>query len=110
MWQAGDSILITSSNQADSHAETARITAVAVQPSNTSTISLQQPLRHSHQGSLLSHAGHTLDMRARAAVLSRNIVISGEDGGSPPYVATAGSTQTAAVAMSGVQMHGQVRP
>ena len=109
LWQAGATLLITSSDHSYSHAETATITAVTANSNASSTVSLGQPLNHSHDGCLRSYAGQTLDMRARMALLSRSIVLTSEDGGAPPYVATAGSPQAAGVTMSGVQMHGQVR-
>ena len=110
LWQAGAAILLTSSDHSYSHAEMATITAVTAHSNATSTVSLGRPLNHSHDGSLRSHAGQALDMRARVALLSRSIVVTSKDAGAPPYVATAGSTQAAEVAMSGVQVQGQVHP
>ena len=107
--QEGDAVLITSSDYEYSHADRASIAAVRSHADASSTITLEQPLQHSHLGSLKTYAGQAVDLRARVALLSRSLVISGTAGGPAPYVVTAGRTAAASVALSHVEIRGQVR-
>lgn len=73
-WHAGDRIVIASSDYWRSHDDEATITSVA-----GSTLHLDKPLTYRHWGELQTYAGRTVDERAEVGLLTRNIVVRGDD-------------------------------
>ena len=73
-WRAGDRVVIASTSYEPNEAEVALVTAVS-----GSMVSLSQPLHFTHWGVTQSIAGTTLDERAEVGLLSRNIVVRGDE-------------------------------
>ena len=73
-WQVGDQIVIAPSGFDYQEAEDAVITALE---GNTAT--LDRPLRYVHFGELLEYADMDFDMRAEVGLLTRNIVLRGDE-------------------------------
>jgi len=73
-WQPGDNIVISSTSQNMSQTERVTILFVA-----GNVINITTPLQFTHNGELVFVNGTVIDMRARVSVLSRNIVIRGDD-------------------------------
>jgi hypothetical protein len=71
-WKVGDSIAIATTDSDPLGTEKRTITAV-----NGNTVSFTQPLVRGHWGGAPEiYSGHTLDMRAEVANLTRNIVVT----------------------------------
>jgi hypothetical protein len=73
-WRVGDHLVIASTDLEPRQAEEVFITAV-----QGSTITVSPALRNTHFGVTQTFAGRTLDERAEVGLLSRNIVIRGDD-------------------------------
>jgi plastocyanin len=73
-WRAGESIVIASSSMNPNEAEVRTIAAV-----NGATLTLDKPLDFAHYGALQTFGGKLLDERAEVGLLSRNIVIQGDE-------------------------------
>ncbi len=73
-WRPGDRIVITSTDFDYEQAEERTVVAV-----EGTTLTLDTPLEVEHWGELQSYAGQTIDERAEVGLLSRNIVIRGDD-------------------------------
>lgn len=73
-WRAGDRIVVASTDYDPLQAEERTITAVSA-----NTVTLDEPLDYTHWGSLQTVAGGTINERAEVALLSRNVVIAGEE-------------------------------
>jgi hypothetical protein len=73
-WRAGDRVVVASTSFEPSEAEVALISAVS-----GPTITLAEPLRFTHWGTVQTIAGAVLDERAEVGLLSRNIVVRGDD-------------------------------
>jgi hypothetical protein len=62
----------------------ATLTAVTNNPDGTATLALDTPLAFTHLGEVVTvpgdDRGHVLDMRAEVAVLSRSVVLQGDEG------------------------------
>ena len=78
-WRAGEKIVIASSSFNPEEAETANIKSVS---SDGKTLTLETGLKYAHYGVLQTFEGKTLDERAEVGLLSRNIVIQGDDASS----------------------------
>jgi hypothetical protein len=73
-WRAGDRIVVASTDFDPHQAEERTIKGVS-----GDTVTLDRPLEHSHRGSVQTIAGRPVDERAEVALLSRNVVVSGEE-------------------------------
>jgi cell migration-inducing and hyaluronan-binding protein len=73
-WHAGDKIVIASSDYWRQHDDEATITSVS-----GSTLQLDRPLTYRHWGELQTYAGRTVDERAEVGLLTRNVVVQGDD-------------------------------
>ena len=78
-WRAGEKIVIASSSFNPEEAETANIKSVS---SDGKTLTLETGLKYAHYGQLQTFDGKSLDERAEIGLLSRNIVIQGDDASS----------------------------
>ena len=72
-WQAGDRIVIASTDFDPLQAEEAVVAAV-----QGNQVTLQGPLRYGHWGQVQNYAGRDVDERAEVALLSHNILIQGD--------------------------------
>jgi plastocyanin len=77
-WQIGDEIVIAPSGYNPREAEKVTISAVA-----GSTVTFAPALRYRHSGQVQTIEGRSLDTRAEVGLLTRNIVIQGDDPGAP---------------------------
>ncbi|GMG84204.1 hypothetical protein LNKW23_34180 [Paralimibaculum aggregatum] len=76
-WEVGDAIVIASTDFDMEQAETATIAAISA---DGTRIELDRALAHMHFGALQTYAdGSLLDTRAEVGLLSRNIVIRGDE-------------------------------
>jgi G8 domain len=75
-WRVGEKIVIASTALDPDQAEERQILSVSA---DRRTVTLNQALAYSHFGQLQTFEGKTLDERAEVALLSRNIVIEGDD-------------------------------
>ncbi len=79
-WRVGDEIVIASSDYWEHHDEEREITAVS-----GNTLTLDAPLQYRHWGEIQTWGEHEVDERAEVGLLTRNILIRGdeasEDGG-----------------------------
>ena len=98
-WRAGDRIVVASSDFDPGQAEEAVISAVA-----GAGLTLEQPLRYSHFGQLLTVSGHQVDERAEVGLLSRNITIQGDTGSTPGYGGHIIVLQGATARVEGVEL------
>jgi G8 domain/FG-GAP-like repeat len=73
-WRVGERIVIASTAMDPNEAEERTISSVS-----GGVVTLSAPLSFSHYGQLQSYDGKTADQRAEVALLSRNIVIQGDD-------------------------------
>jgi cell migration-inducing and hyaluronan-binding protein len=73
-WRAGDRVVIASTSFEPNEAEVVVVAAV----SGTS-VTLGEPLHFTHWGTTQTIAGATLDERAEVGLLSRNIVVRGDE-------------------------------
>ena len=78
-WRSGEKIVVVSSSFEPEEAEVRGIAGVS---SNGKTLTLDAPLRYAHFGLLQSFDGKSLDERAEVGLLSRNIVIQGDEASS----------------------------
>jgi cell migration-inducing and hyaluronan-binding protein len=76
-WKAGDRIAIASTDYAMNQAEEFTISSI-----NGSTVTLSGALKFMHYGVAQSFGGKTLESRAEVALLTRNVVIRGEEASS----------------------------
>ena len=72
----GEKIVITSSGY-DFH-ETEEVTVVGLDADNH-TVTIDPPLRFDHIAQIYEFEGETMDMRCEVGLLSRNIIIQGDD-------------------------------
>ena len=73
-WRPGDRIVVASTDYwADQSEE------VVIKSISGSTVTLESALRYQHWGSSQSYAGETVDERGEVGLLSRNVVIEGEE-------------------------------
>lgn len=73
-WRAGDRIVIASTSFDPHEAE-----AVVIASVSGPSITLAEPLRYTHWGTLQTVGGATLDERAEVGLLSRNVVVRGDE-------------------------------
>lgn len=73
-WRVGDHIVIASTDYWQHHDEERRITAIS-----GATVELDEPLEYQHWGELQTHGEHSVDERAEVGLLTRNLVIRGDD-------------------------------
>ncbi|MEM9692085.1 MAG: G8 domain-containing protein, partial [Myxococcota bacterium] len=73
-WEAGDTIVVAPSDLDPFEAETFVLREVAGR-----TLSLERTTQFQHWGEVETHASRSIDMRAEVGLLSRNIVIQGDD-------------------------------
>ena len=73
-WHAGDRVVIASTSFEPNEAEAVLIAATA-----GSSITLAEPLRFTHWGTMQTIAGTPVDERAEVGLLSRNIVVRGDE-------------------------------
>jgi cell migration-inducing and hyaluronan-binding protein len=73
-WTAGDRIVL-----APTDFEPAQYDEAVVKEVVGRTVTLEQPLRYRHWGELQRIAGRTLDERAEVGLLSRNVVVRGDE-------------------------------
>jgi hypothetical protein len=73
-WRVGDEIVVAPSGADPLQAE--RVTVTGVQGYR---VAFTPPLQHPHYGVIETQGGRTLDMRAEVGLLTRNIVIEGDE-------------------------------
>lgn len=73
-WNVGDRIVLASSDFWEHHDEERRITAV-----DGNTLELDAPLQYRHWGEIQTWGEHVVDERAEVGLLSRNLLIRGDD-------------------------------
>ncbi len=73
-WRAGDRIAVASTSFEASEAED-----VVIEDVRGTVVTLAAPLRFAHWGELQTVAGQALDERAEVGLLSRNLVVRGDD-------------------------------
>jgi hypothetical protein len=73
-WRAGDRVVVASTSYDPNEAEVA-----VVASANGNSVSLAEPLRFTHWGTTQTIDGMTVDERAEVGLLSRNIVVRGDD-------------------------------
>jgi hypothetical protein len=78
-WRAGDHIVIAAS------ADPLQAEARFIRSVRGNLITLDQPLQHQHWGALEGSGPATVDARADVGLLSRNLVIRGENAGSHDF-------------------------
>jgi G8 domain/FG-GAP-like repeat len=75
-WRIGERLVIASSSMNPNEVDERNITAVSA---DRLKVTLDRSLQYQHFGQLQSFDGRTLDERAEVGLLSRNIVIQGDD-------------------------------
>ncbi len=92
-WRKGERIVIASSSLDPDEVDERTITAV-----NGSSVTLDKPLTYDHYGQLQTFGGKSLDERSEVALLTRNIVIQGDEASSASkfggHVMVMGSSST----------------
>jgi cell migration-inducing and hyaluronan-binding protein len=73
-WRAGDRIVLASTSFEPSEAEAVVVTSVS-----GASITLAEPLHFTHWGTVQTIGGGTVDERAEVGLLSRNIVVRGDE-------------------------------
>jgi hypothetical protein len=73
-WRAGDRVVIASTSFEPNEAEVALIASVSGR-----SVTLAEPLRYAHWGTTQTIAGVMVDERAEVGLLSRNVVVRGDD-------------------------------
>lgn len=73
-WRVGDEIVVSSTDYDFDQAEERKITAIS-----GDTVTLDQPLKYDHWGTMQTFDGRPVDERAEVALLSRNVTIEGEE-------------------------------
>ena len=72
-WQAGDEIVLASTDYDFTQAENLRLTGVQGE-----VVSLDKPLKHLHWGELQQFGEHTLDERAEVGLLTHGVTVQGD--------------------------------
>ena len=75
-WRAGDKVVVAPSGMAAEEAETRIINEVS---SDGRTVFFSEPLARDHFGETIDYGGGAIDMRAEVGLLSRNIIIEGDE-------------------------------
>lgn len=73
-WLAGDRIVLASTDFDPAQLEELVVSAV-----NGTSVTVQQPLRFTHWGEMQSIGGRALDERAEVGLLTRNVIVRGDD-------------------------------
>ena len=73
-WRPGDRIVVSSTSYDPNEAEVALVTSV-----NGLSVTLAEPLRFTHWGTTQTIGGTTVDERAEVGLLSRNVVVRGDE-------------------------------
>jgi cell migration-inducing and hyaluronan-binding protein len=73
-WRPGDRVVVASTSFEPNEAEVVRVASVAGQ-----SVTLTDPLRYTHWGTMQSIGGASVDERAEVGLLSRNIVVRGDE-------------------------------
>ena len=73
-WRAGDRVVIASTSYDPNEAEVGLVVSVS-----GTAVTLAEPLRHSHWGTVQTIGGGTVDERAEVGLLSRNVVVRGDE-------------------------------
>src|SRR5687767_13218924 len=73
-WRAGDRVVVASTTYEPNEAEIALIASVS-----GASVTLAEPLRYAHWGTTQVIGGATVDERAEVGLLSRNVVVRGDD-------------------------------
>jgi hypothetical protein len=73
-WRAGDRVVVASTSFEPSEAEAVRIASVS-----GASVTLGEPLHFTHWGALQTIGGGTVDERAEVGLLSRNVVVRGDE-------------------------------
>ena len=73
-WRVGDRLIVASTSFDPAEAEPVRVTAISGQ-----SVTIAEPLRFTHWGTVQTIAGKPVDERAEVGLLSRNIVVRGDD-------------------------------
>ena len=73
-WRIGQTVVIASSDYSWEHDEVRRITSVS-----GNGVQLNKPLAFRHWGRIQYYGGRALDQRAEVGLLTRNIVVRGDD-------------------------------
>ena len=106
-WRVGEQIVIASSALDPHQAETRTIRAI-----NGRTLTLDRALEYAHFGELQTFEDRILDQRAEVGLLSRNIVIQGDNnhaGGFGGHVMVMGSSPTHRETSPAMRSSGRVR-
>ena len=78
-WQAGDEIVIATTNDRHSQRENEKHEIVSVS-GNGLTLTLKQPLKYKHLGETVTlGGGKTLEARAEVGLLTHNVVVRGSN-------------------------------
>jgi cell migration-inducing and hyaluronan-binding protein len=73
-WRAGDRVVVASTSYEPNEAE-----AVVIASVSGPSVTLAEPLKFTHWGVLQTIAGATVDERAEVGLLSRNVVVRGDE-------------------------------
>ena len=100
-WQAGDRIVITSTDYDPHQAEELTVTSV-----NGSTVNFTPALQYKHFGELQTFDGKQLDERAEVALLTRNIKVQGgEDSEAGGFGAHIMAMKDSIMRLEGVELY-----
>ena len=75
-WEAGETIIISPTNNNRNNFETLTITSVS---EDKKTINFEPPLQHPHFADTLTYDGKTFEVRAEVALITRNVLIRGDE-------------------------------
>eukprot|EP00007_Cunea_sp_BSH-02190019_P009900 CAMPEP_0174228976 /NCGR_PEP_ID=MMETSP0417-20130205/58_1 /TAXON_ID=242541 /ORGANISM="Mayorella sp, Strain BSH-02190019" /LENGTH=3668 /DNA_ID=CAMNT_0015306471 /DNA_START=321 /DNA_END=11327 /DNA_ORIENTATION=- len=80
-WAAGAQVVVASSTYSMEEAEVRTLSAAPSYdgPSDSSTLLFDEPLQYAHHGETETHGGLELNLRAEVGLLSRNVVVRGDD-------------------------------
>lgn len=81
-WEAGDTIMITSTDYDQYHAEFFTVLSNTIS-NGKSTLMLNQTFAYKHFADVETHGADTLTIRAEVCLMSRNIVFRGDPETSP---------------------------
>jgi cell migration-inducing and hyaluronan-binding protein len=73
-WRAGDRIVVASSDYWGDHYDERTVNAVS-----GNSLTLDRALEYRHWGELQTYAGQTVDERAEVGLLTRNVVVQGDE-------------------------------
>ena len=76
-WRVGDKIVLASSDYWQQHDEERRITSI-----DGTRVELDAPLQYRHWGEIQTWGEHSVDERAEVGLLSRNILVRGDEASS----------------------------